>query len=169
MSEIRVVTATPVTRPARRLVIRRGVTANDYFSYCAEIGCDIWDTLAALPGRLDDVYFVILPKSMAAEGKSLAGCAAEMPAGWEGAVPDGCELIDLPEQEMLWFQSEPYEKEDEYGLAHGAVASAIAHYRPERYSLRFAYDEAPEFHYGASPETGCRQLVPAARIAPAAR
>ena len=82
MSEIRVVTATPVTRPARRLVIRRGVTANDYFAYCAEIGCDIWDTLAALPGRLDDVSFVILPQSMAAEGKSLAGCAAEMPAGW---------------------------------------------------------------------------------------
>ena len=92
-----------------------------------------------------------------------------MPAGWEGAVPDGCELIDLPEQEMLWFQSEPYEKEDEYGLAYSAVASAIAHYRPEHYGLRFACDEAPEFHYGASPETGCRQLVPAARIAPAAR
>ena len=164
MTEPRVVTATLITRPARRLVIRRGIAAGDYFAYCEEIGCAIWDTLAALPGRLDSVAFVRLPPALAEAGKSLAGCAAEVPLDWDGALPDGCSLIALPAHEMLWFQGAPYEEESWYGHAHAEMPAAIAHYCPERYGIRFAYDEAPEFHYGTTARTGCRQLVPVARL-----
>ena len=61
MQEVRTVTATVITRPACRMIIKRGIRANDYFSYCDEVGCDIWDVLAAVPNRLDDVALVNLP------------------------------------------------------------------------------------------------------------
>lgn len=52
MSEGRTVTATYITKPASKMIIKRGVLATDYFSYCDEIGCEIWDTLEKLQARV---------------------------------------------------------------------------------------------------------------------
>lgn len=164
MSEIRTVTATFITKPARRLIIRRGILSIDYFSYCEEIGCDIWAVLEKVPDRLDAVSFVVLPEFLVAPGTSKVGCAAEVPVDWRRPLPDGCDLIELAEHAMLWFQGAPYEDESWYGGAHAEMAAAVRGYRPELYGYRFAYDSAPEFHYGASPENGCRQLVPVAAL-----
>lgn len=41
MSETRTVTATYITKPACKLIVRRGILSTDYFSYCDEMGCDI--------------------------------------------------------------------------------------------------------------------------------
>lgn len=31
-----------VDRPARKLILKRGKTASNYFEFCEEVGCDIW-------------------------------------------------------------------------------------------------------------------------------
>lgn len=160
MKEIRTVTATFITRPARKLLIKRGIASTDYFTYCDEVGCDIWKVLEAVPNRLDQVSFVILPAFLVTEGASRVGCAAEVPMDYDTPIPEGCEMIELAEHTMLWFQGAPYEEENWYGGAHAEMADAISRYQPERYGYRFAYDLAPEFHYGTTAKEGCRQLVP---------
>ena len=34
-----------VDRPARKLILKRGIKAEDYYAYCEEVGCEIWDVL----------------------------------------------------------------------------------------------------------------------------
>lgn len=160
MDETRAVTVTLIHRPARKLIVRRGIHSTDYFSYCAEIGCDIWDVLEKIEGRLERVSFVLLPPPLIAAGTSKACCAAEVPLDYAGPIPAGCDEILLEAHPMLWFQGAPYEDEEQYGQAHAEVARAVASYQPERLGYRFAYDQAPEFHYGAPAKEGCRQLVP---------
>ncbi len=160
MSETRTVTATSITKPACKLIVRRGILSTDYFSYCDEIGCDIWQTLEQVPNRLDKVSFVILPDALVTQGTSKACCAVEVPLGYSLPVPEGCDVIELTAHTMPWFQGAPYEDEAWYGGAHSEISNAIQHYKPERYGYRYAYDSAPEFHYGTSAKDGCKQLVP---------
>lgn len=160
MSETRTVTATFITKPACKLIVKRGILSTDYFSYCDEIGCDIGDTLEKVPNRLDKVAFVILPEFLVTKGTSKACCAVEVPLDYKFSVPEGCDIIELPEHTMLWFQGAPYEDENWYGGAHSEIYNAIKNYKPELYGYRFAYDLAPEFHYESSAKDGCKQLVP---------
>lgn len=164
MQEVRTVTATVITRPACRMIIKRGIRANDYFSYCDEVGCDIWDVLAAVPNRLDDVALVNLPPYLIKPGTSSAVCAAMVPLEGEIAIPSGCEAIEVGEHLVMWFQGEPYEDENWYGGAHAEMGRAIERYRPERYGYRFAYELAPSYTFGANAQKGCRVLIPIAPL-----
>ena len=37
-----------VVRPACKVIIKRGIVATDYFSYCKEVGCDVWGLLTSI-------------------------------------------------------------------------------------------------------------------------
>lgn len=37
-----------IDKPARKVMIKRGVAASDYFAYCAEVGCDVWGLLTSI-------------------------------------------------------------------------------------------------------------------------
>ena len=162
MQQARTVTVFPMTRPACRMILKRGIRANDYFSYYDEVGCDIWDILQAVPNRLDEVALVNLPPALIKEGTSSAVCAVEVPLEGEVTVPDGCEVIEVGERQLLCFQGAPYEDEAWYGGAHEEMGRAIEHYRPELYGFRFAYDLAPAYTFGASAQRGCRVWIPVA-------
>ncbi len=164
MSQTRTVTATVITKPKRKLILKRGIKAADYFAYCDEVGCDIWDELKEIPDRLDTVALVILPDFLVKPNTSKACCAVEVPLDYNAPIPEGCDIIELSEHTMLAFQGAPYEDEDWYGGAHSEVASAVANYNPALYGYSFAYDTAPEFHYGTSAKDGCRQLVPIKQV-----
>ena len=32
-----------IEKPERKAIIKRGRTAKEYWSYCQEVGCDVWD------------------------------------------------------------------------------------------------------------------------------
>lgn len=158
--EERAVSITHFIKEPCKLVIRRGIHAQDYFSYCDEIGCAIWDELALLPGRLDKMVFVTLPESMVKEGTSAVRTAVEMPLDWRGKLPENCDVIDLPEQQVVLFQGMPYEEESWYGGAHEELDRAIGQYRPEWYGLRLALEAYPQFQYAASAKNGVKALKP---------
>ncbi|WP_366936699.1 AraC family transcriptional regulator [uncultured Clostridium sp.] len=42
MDNIRNVFVQVIEKPARKVIIKRGVKAADYFVYCEEVGCEIW-------------------------------------------------------------------------------------------------------------------------------
>jgi AraC family transcriptional regulator len=41
-----------IDRPARKLIIKRGIQAADYYAYCEEVGCEVWDVLAGIQQAL---------------------------------------------------------------------------------------------------------------------
>ena len=58
-----------------------------------------------------------------------------------GDIPEGFDVIELPEAEYLQFQGEPYE-EEHYGDAIGAVWRAMEKYDPSVIGYRWD-DENP--------------------------
>lgn len=37
-----------IEKPDRKVLIKRGVKASDYFAYCEEVGCDVWGLLQSI-------------------------------------------------------------------------------------------------------------------------
>lgn len=48
MSDIRNVFIQIVEKPARKVIVKRGRCAEDYFAYCEEVGCDVWGLLTSM-------------------------------------------------------------------------------------------------------------------------
>ena len=160
----RTVTVTIIERPARKLILKRGVTADGYFSLCEEIGCDSWEVLEAIPQAMDDPAFLTLPPDLILPGTSKAAFGVEVPIDYALAIPEGFEIIDLPAHTKMWFQGAPYEDESWYGEAHGEMFRTIVNYKPELYGYEFALDSAPRFNFGASAARGVREMMPVRRL-----
>lgn len=160
----RTVTVTIVEKPACKLILKRGMTSADYFSYCEEIGCDAFEILDAVPQALEKAMFLELPPKLITPGTSRAAAGLEVPCDFNAEIPEGFEIIDSPPCLMMWFNGAPYEDEDMFGVAHEELYRAISNYRPELYGYEFAKDSAPVFHYFASAVTGVRQMIPVRRL-----
>ena len=48
MEQVRSVFIQMVNKPERKVIIKRGVQAEDYFPYCEEVGCDVWGILTSM-------------------------------------------------------------------------------------------------------------------------
>jgi len=100
-----------IERPARKLILKRGFKAEDYFAYCEEVGCDIWGILESIKGALHESIGLWLPENMRKPGTSEYCQGVEVPVDFSGAVPDGFDLIDLPACKYMVFHGEPFEDE----------------------------------------------------------
>ena len=160
----RTVTVTVVEKAACKLILKRGIKSTDYFGYCEEIGSDPWEILETVPEALDKVAFIELPEIMITPDTSKAACGVEVPVDFSGKIFEGFEIIDLPPFLYMWFQGAPYEDDHWFGAAHEEMARAVANYKPELYGYEFAKDTAPNFQYGTSAATGCREMIPVKRL-----
>ncbi len=160
----RIVTVTIIEKPTCKLLLKRGINSTDYFSYCGEMGCDAFERLETIPHALEKVVFLELPPCMIAPGTSKAAAALEVPFDFDGEIPDGFALVDLPSHLYMWFNGAPFEDENMFGAAHQELYNAIAKYKPERYGYEYAKDSAPVFHYFASAVNGVRQMIPVRQL-----
>ncbi|MDD4494337.1 MAG: AraC family transcriptional regulator [Eubacteriales bacterium] len=160
----RTVTATLITRPARKLILKRGFKATGYFELCDEVGCDIGDAIGAIQNALDEGCVAHLPDVLILPNTSKAAFAIEVPLDFDGDIPDGCDIIELCEHTYLWFQGQPYEDENWYGYAHDELRNAVENYKPELYGYKFAHDKAPHLFFGATPKNGVKELIPVVSI-----
>lgn len=133
-----------VERPARKLILKRGVKATHYFEYCEEVGCDIWERLCAIPEALYEPAGLWLPETLRIPGTSIYAQGVEVPADYSGVVPEGFELIDLPPCKMMIFQGQPFEDE-KFEAAIGELWAVIKDYNPEIYGFAWAEEDAPRF------------------------
>ncbi len=133
-----------IERPARKMIIRRGVKASDYYEFCEEVGCEIWDVLTGIKEALYEPIGMWLPPAMVKPGTSVYAQGVELPEHYSGPVPADCELIDLPPCKMMVFQSQPYDDAD-FEEAIGEVWDAIKDYNPETYGFRWADEDGPRF------------------------
>ena len=133
-----------VDRPARKLILKRGVKATEYFAYCDEVGCDVWDVLTGIKDALYEPLGLWLPPHLIRSGTSEYVQGVEMPAGYPWPVPQGYDVIDLPPCKLMVFQGEPFEDE-QFGQAIADLNAVMDRYNPELYGFRWADDDAPSF------------------------
>ena len=62
--EMKTVFVQVVDRPERKAVVRFAQKASDYFSYCEELGCDVWDVLSGIKDALYEPVGMWMPESM---------------------------------------------------------------------------------------------------------
>ena len=148
-----------IERPARKLILKRGFKAEDYFAFCEEVGCDIWGILESIKGALYESIGLWLPEGMRKPGTSEYCQGVEVPADFSGTVPEGFDLIDLPSCKYLVFNSEPYE-DDAFEEVIGATWEAIERYDPKLYGWDWAPEAGPRFQLAPVGARGYIEGVP---------
>lgn len=103
---------TVIEKPARKVIIKRGIKAKDYFEYCNEVGCDVWGLLVSIKSISNEPVCMWLPKKYIKEGTSEYVQGVEVPLDYDGSIPEGFDTIILPECKYLMFQGEPFKEED---------------------------------------------------------
>lgn len=129
MENVRNVFVSVVKKPERKVIIKRGVKAEDYFEYCGEVGCDVWGILLSMDSLCGEPVCLWLPEGYRKPGTSVYVQGVEVPCDYSGIIPEGFDVITLPEADYLMFAGEPFEEED-YCEAIEAVQSAMAKYNP---------------------------------------
>jgi len=135
-----------IERPARKLILKRGISATEYFKYCEEVGCDIWGILVSIKEALYEPVGMWLPSNLIKEGTSEYVQGVEVPVDYSGIVPKGFEIIDLNPCKMMIFQGEPYDDEN-FSDEIGYVWDAIEKYNPEIYGFKLAPEDGPRFQF----------------------
>jgi AraC family transcriptional regulator len=133
-----------VDHPARKLVVKRGRAATHYFEYCEEVGCEVWDVLASIDDALQEPMGLWLPEGMRPPDSSRYVQGVEVPADWNGALPEGYEIMELPPCQMMVFQGPPFENRH-FEQAISSLWDAMNAYRPEQYGFAWADEDGPRF------------------------
>lgn len=133
-----------VNRPARMLLLKRGIKATHYYQYCEEVGCEVWEILSSIKDALFEPIGMWLPKNMIKPGTSLYAQGVEVPLNYQGIIPDGFDSIILPSCQMMIFQGQPF-KDDDYEEAISEVWDVIKDYNPEIVGYQWADDDGPRF------------------------
>lgn len=128
-----------VDKPERKVIIKRGVTATEYWTYCNEVGCDVWGILTSIKSIIGKPVCLWLPKQFIKEGTSEYVQGVEVPIGYNGKIPDGFDVITLPAATYLMFQGEPF-AEEEFGIAIEQVQDAVKKYDPS--IIGYKWDKA---------------------------
>lgn len=131
--------------PARKLIVKRGVKATEYFEYCEEGNCDVWDILINIKGALKEAMGVWLPEKMRKPGTSEYCHGVEVPVDFSGKIPDGFDVIELMPCKYMVFHGEPYEDDEKFSEAIGIVWNAVSRYNPRHFGWEWAPDDAPRF------------------------
>ena len=127
-----------LNKPERKAVVKRGIQAEDYFSYCEEIGCDVWGLLTSMDSLCGEPVCLWLPEALKKPGTSTYVQGVEVERDYTGPVPEGFDTILLPEADYLMFQGEPFREED-YCTAIAAVRQAMERYDPA--AIGYAWDD----------------------------
>lgn len=133
-----------VKRPARKLILKRGVQAEDYFAYCDEVGCEVWDVLTGIKHAIYEPIGMWLPENLRPDGTSVYAQGVEVPLSYAEPQPAGFEMITLPACMMMIFQGQPYDDND-FQQAIGDLWEAMKNYKPEIYGFRWADEDGPRF------------------------
>lgn len=133
-----------IDRPARKLILKRGKTAKDYFAYCEEVGCDIYEELKSVKEAIYEPMGLWLPKVMQKPGTSEYAMGVEVPANFMDEIPEGYEMAELKPCKMMIFQGQPYDDND-FMQAISDIWSVMKTYNPEIYGFQWADEDAPRF------------------------
>lgn len=118
-----------IHKPERKVLIKRGVNAVDYNGYCEEVGCEIWGLLKSIVSPSGEPVCMWLPEKYRKPGTSEYVQGVEVEKDYDGVIPEGLDVILLPEADYMLFQGEPFE-EAEFCAAIDGVQEAIRRFDP---------------------------------------
>ena len=118
-----------IHKPRRKVIMKRGIKADNYFDYCGEVGCDVWGMLLSMDSLCGEPVCLWLPEQYKLPETSTYVQGVEVAEDYDGVIPEGFEVITLPEADYLMFQGEPFDEED-YCDAIFAVQTAMNRYDP---------------------------------------
>ena len=129
MKEVQSVFVQLIQKPERKVILKRGISAADYFAYCGEVGCDVWGLLTSMDSLCGEPVCLWLPERYRKPGTSVYVQGVEVGADYDGVAPEGFDVITLPPAEYLMFQGEPF-REEVYCEAITAVQQSMDKYDP---------------------------------------
>lgn len=147
-----------VYKPKRKVIIKRGVKAEDYFAYCEEVGCDVWGILTSMHSISDEPVCMWLPDKYILPNTSKYVQGVEVSTDFNGEIPDGFDIIELPESKYLAFQSEPFMEED-FCEAIVSLQKAVNDYNISTINLEHN-DDNPRIQLEPLGERGYIELYP---------
>lgn len=133
-----------VERPERKLILKRGKNATNYFEYCEEVGCEVWGMLSSIKEAMYEPIGMWLPQHLIKSGTSSYVQGVEVPVEYNGKIPEGYEMIELVPCKMMVFQGEPFDDEA-FMEAIEDLWEVMQKYNPETYGFQWADDVAPRF------------------------
>lgn len=149
-------------KPERKVICKRGAAAEDYFSYCEEVGCDVWGLLTSMDSLCGEPVCLWLTARDRKPDTSVYVQGVEVPADYSGTVPKGFDVIELPAADYLMFQGEPFREED-YCDAITAVQHASDNYNPAL--IGYQWDDCnPRIQLEPIGERGYIELRPVKQI-----
>lgn len=164
MKEVKNVFIQVIEKPERKVIIKRGKEAKDYWKYCEEVGCDVWGLLTSIKSISGEPVCLWLPKEYIKAGTSEYVQGVEVPMDYSGEVPEGFDVIELPKCKYIMFQGEPFEEED-FGEAIEQVWTAIKKYNPK--TNGYCWDESnPRIQLEPIGTRGYIELHPVKSILP---
>lgn len=129
MDTVRNVFIQKIRKPARKVIVKRGVKADNYWDYCNEVGCDVWGLLTSIQSISGEPVCLWLPEPLRDPKENVYVQGTEVSMEFSGVIPDGFDVIELPEADYLMFQGEPFAEED-YGMAIQQLWDAEKKYDP---------------------------------------
>ena len=144
------------SKPERKVIIKRGKTADNYFSYCEEVGCDVWGILESMDSLCGEPVCLWLTEKYRKNNTSTYVQGVEVASDYNGPVPEGFNIVTLPSAEYLMFQGEPF-KEEDYCDAISAVEQSMNRYDPTIIGYQWD-DENPRIQLEPRGERGYIEL-----------
>lgn len=158
MSDTRNIFIQVIERPARKVIIKRGIQAKEYWEYCEEVGCDVWGLLTSIKSISGEPVCMWLPKQYRNPGTSEYVQGVEVDLEYKGEVPTGFDEITLPAATYLLFRGEPF-KDEEFAQAIGEIWEAEKKYDPS--FIGYRWDESnPRIQLEPIGSRGYIELVP---------
>ena len=158
-----------VDRPVRKLILRRGKEADNYFDYCSEIGCGehnasvAWDVLTEIKEALYEPVGVWLPENMRPAGTGIYAHGVEVAEDFSGEIPENFEVMELLACQMMVFQGESY-ADEVFEEAVGMCMEQIRRFNPEVYGYEWAPEIAPRMQLAPEGWRGYIEMLPVRRL-----
>ena len=138
MENIKNVFIQVIEKPSRKVIIKRGKNATEYWTYCQEVGCDVWGILTSMKSLSGEPVCLWLPEPYRKPGTSEYVQGVEVTEDYNGLVPDEFDVITLPKAKYLMFQGEPFEEEN-FCEAIESVQKSMDRYDPT--TIGFSWDD----------------------------
>lgn len=161
MSETRNVFIQVIEKPARKVIVKRGKNAADYWSYCNEVGCDVWGLLTSIKSISGEPVCLWLPEHLRKPVTNEYVQGVEVEMDYTGLVPDGFDIINLPEATYLLFRGEPFAEEN-FETAIAEIWNAEKKYNPAFIGYEWD-DKNPRIQLEPIGTRGYIELVPVKR------
>ena len=147
-----------IEKPERKVLIKRGIKAAEYFDYCEEVGCDVWGILTSIKSLSGEPVCLWLPEKYRLPNTSEYVQGVEVSLTDQTELPAGFDSIVLPAAKYLMFQGEPF-KEEDYQQAIEEVREAIAKYDPKLIGYKLDV-ENPRIQLEPIGQRGYIELIP---------